>query len=76
MSPASSEDRQSSAEVRAVADCRRARILAEEVLTEIDETTDPGVRIPVEVHDEDSAVHAIEDAHSASKMVATGRSRG
>lgn len=74
MSP-STEDRMSSAEVRAVADCRRARILAEELLGEIEETTDPGMRIPVEVHDEDSAVIALEGAHTASRMVATGSSR-
>lgn len=74
MSP-SAEDRMSSAEVRAIADCRRARILAEELLVEIDETTDPGMRIPVEVHDEDSAVIALEEGMTASKLVANGSRR-
>ncbi len=75
MSPMSAEDRMSAAEVRAVADSRRARILAEELVDEIDETTDPGVRVPVEIHEEDSAVHAIEGAATASRMVANGTRR-
>lgn len=69
MSPVA--DRIAAAEVRALDAHRSVSRNAQKLADELDNITDVGYRVPVEIHDEDSAVIMLETAGEQHKKVAS-----
>lgn len=68
-------DRIEAGAVRAIDSYRSISRRADKLVEELDQTTDHGSVVPIEIHDEDSAVIALESAQEQHLSVAGGRFR-
>ena len=62
-------ERMAAARVRSQEAYQRVVRKCERITEELEELTPPAMPIPIELHDEDSAVHVVESAIKANKIV-------